>query len=218
MDVYATDEEKVEQLKKWWRENGRSLVIGLAIGLAVVFGWRYWSHYRVAEAEGASNAFAQLMGALAQNKNAVVVDEGQQIINHFSSSPYAVLSALALARVRVEQGELTAARTELQWAVDHANMPELRHIARLRLGRVMLAQNKPDAALALVDGVKNEGAFASRYQELLGDIYVRQGKLAQARAAYQKAVDGLGADSGGNGLLTMKLDNLAGVGSQDKNK
>jgi predicted negative regulator of RcsB-dependent stress response len=216
VDVYATDEEKVEQLKKWWRENGRSLVIGVVIGLAIVFGWRYWSHYRAAQAEGASNAYAQLMGVLVQGNKQAVLAEGEQIINQYSGSPYAVLSALALARVRVEQGELAAAHSELQWAVDHASMPALQHIARLRLGRVMLAQGKADAALALVAGVKDQGAFASRYQELLGDIYVQQGKPEQARVAYQKAVDSLAPGSRGRALMTMKLDNLAGVGSQDK--
>ncbi|MEJ2344279.1 MAG: tetratricopeptide repeat protein [Gammaproteobacteria bacterium] len=210
MDVYATDDEKVEQLKKWWKENGRSLVIGVVIGLAVLIGWRTWSHYRTGQAEQASDTYAALMAALSRNDNETALADGERIVSNFSSTPYAALSALALARVRLEQGELTAARTELQWALDHSDMEAVRHIARLRLGRVMLAQGDDAAALKLIAAVKDPGSFASQYDELAGDIYVKQGKPQQARAAYQKAMDSLGAGAAQRPLLEMKLDDVAG--------
>lgn len=210
MDVYATDEEKVEQLKKWWKENGRSLVIGVVIGLAVLVGWRTWTHYSASQADQASDTYAALMAALSRNDNETALADGERIISNFSGTPYAALSALALARVRLEQGELTAARTELRWALDHSDMAAVRHIARLRLGRVMLAQGDNAAALKLISSVKDPGSFASQYDELAGDIYVKQGERQKARAAYQKAMDSLGSGAARRPLLKMKLDDVAG--------
>ncbi len=217
-DGYATDDETVEQLKKWWKDNGRSLVIGVTIGLAAVFGWRAWTQYQSTQSTQASNYYSQLMAAVAENNPQAAMSVGDQIINNYSGTPYAALSALALARLRLQQGELTAARAQLQWALGHADMVGLKHIARIRLGRVMLAQGDADQALALVDGVKDQSGFVTQYQELLGDIYSKQGKTAQARAAYEKAVNSLAAAAPQRTLLQMKLDNLSGAAAEGKQK
>ena len=42
MSEYQTDEEKVEAIRKWWRENGTAVVAGLVLGLAGLIGWQYW--------------------------------------------------------------------------------------------------------------------------------------------------------------------------------
>ena len=48
MDVYKTEEEQVEAIKKWWQENGKSIIAGVVIGITAIFGWRaYDSHMAV---------------------------------------------------------------------------------------------------------------------------------------------------------------------------
>ena len=42
MADYETEEEQIEALKDWWRENGNSLLIGVAVALVAVFGFRGW--------------------------------------------------------------------------------------------------------------------------------------------------------------------------------
>ena len=56
MEQY-TDDERVEDLKKWWKENGASIIVGIALGVMAIFGWRYWNSYRDAQAETASRAY-----------------------------------------------------------------------------------------------------------------------------------------------------------------
>ena len=40
MDVYTSEDEQVEALKKWWKENGKSVIGGVIIGAGLLFGGR----------------------------------------------------------------------------------------------------------------------------------------------------------------------------------
>jgi predicted negative regulator of RcsB-dependent stress response len=214
VDVYATDDEKVEALKKWWKENGKSLLIGVAIGLIAVFGWRAWVDYRNTQAQQASAAYEQMMLSMSQEQADAAIQEGEQIISRYSNSPYAVLTALAVAKLKLDKKEPVAARSHLQWAMEHAGMTGLQHVARIRLARVMIAQGEDKAALKLISGVQ-AGSFAAEYDELRGDIYRKQGEDQMAASAYQKALGELAPGSRNSFLLQMKLNDLTGSGPQD---
>ena len=142
MDAHATEEQQIEALKKWWKENGSSIITGLLLGLAVLFGARSWFAYQERTAENASNIYTTLMTALNNGEHAVVTQKAGMLIADYSGSPYASLAALAVARVKLEQDELEAARAQLQWALDNAGTNGIRETARLRLVRVLTAEGK----------------------------------------------------------------------------
>jgi len=207
LDVYKTDDEQVEQIKTWLKENGASLATGVLIGLAVLFGGKAWVEYRERQSEQASNIYTQLTAALAtENKDAAVAAESA-ITGDFSSSPYAVLGQLAMARQKIDSGEPDTARAHLRWAMEHASMPQLAHIARLRLARLLLAQDQLDELRPLLR-VADEGAFAPAYDEIRGDLYLKDGDGAAAVAAYDKALAGLPADAPTRGFIELKRDNV----------
>jgi predicted negative regulator of RcsB-dependent stress response len=207
LDVYKTEDEQVEQIKKWLKENGASLATGVLLGLAVLFGGKAWIEYKGRQSEQASNIYTQLTVSLAaENKEAAVAAESA-ITGDFSSSPYAVLGQLAMARHKLDSGEPDAARAHLQWALDHASMPQLAHIARLRLARLLLAQGKSEEARALLN-VTEEGTFAAAYDEIRGDLYLQDGDGAAAVAAYEKALAGLSPDAPTRSLIEIKRDNV----------
>ena len=54
MNEYVTDDEQVERIKKWWSDNGSSVVAGLVIGIGGLMGWRYWVDYKDNQAAEAS--------------------------------------------------------------------------------------------------------------------------------------------------------------------
>ena len=64
MDANLTDEERLEVIKKWWRENGSSIITGVVLGLAVLFGSKAWFAYQDRKAETASNIYTTLIVAL----------------------------------------------------------------------------------------------------------------------------------------------------------
>ena len=206
MAAYETEEQQIEALKKWWKENGKAFVIGATIGVAALLGVKGWFNYQNSQRVAASAEFQHLTQELKAGENQSVMIRADHIIDAFPSTPYAPLAAMALAKVKVEDGQLAAAQSKLQWAVDNARQDDLRHTARLRLARVMLAAGQADQALAVIDKVKPEG-FAAAYQEVRGDIYVAMQQPDKARTAYQAALDALqpGED---NGILQMKLEDL----------
>lgn len=212
MDVYATDEEKVEAIKKWWKQNGKSVIAGVVIGLLAVFGWRTWTEYRNNQAQLASAAYMQVLTEAAQQKSDAAIQQGEQLISKYSSSPYAVLAALEVAKLKVDKGNLVAAESHLKWAADHASLPGVKALVRLRLARVAAAQGKNDEALAVLNQ-GDPGSFAAQYDEVRGDIYARENKPDKARSAYSKALQSLDAKSPSRSLIQMKLDSLPAAAS-----
>jgi predicted negative regulator of RcsB-dependent stress response len=202
-----TDEEQLEDIKKWWKANGRFVIIGLAIGLAIMAGTRGWNGYQERQRLSASAEYDQFESEMARGDTDALTKRASYLIDNFGRTPYATLAALELAKVQVDRGDLAAAAQRLQWAVDHAGTPELVHIARLRLARVLAAQKETAKALALVEGV-DPGAFSASYDELKGDLYVASGDRDKARAAYVKAIGELGTAGVGLETLKMKLDDL----------
>lgn len=204
MDVYKTDEEQAEALKRWLRENGISLVSGIMLGLAVLFGIKSWSEYGVRKSEAASNLYVQFAGASTQNLEEAI-KHYDALIKDFSGSEYAVLASLQMARLQLDKGDNAAARAHLQWALDHARTPGLQHSARLRLARVQLAGGDVDAADKLIAGI-NEASHAALYEELRGDIARARGKLDEAHAAYERALAAMPENLPGRALIEAKRD------------
>src|SRR5690606_8071639 len=106
----------------------------------------------------------------------------------------AALAALGMARLQIEQGELEAARAQLQWALERGKNEAFRHSARLRLVRLLVAMEDFTAAEAQLAQAPATGAYAPLYAELRGDIALARGDRAAARDAYRVALDQLDED------------------------
>lgn len=204
-----TDDEQLNDIKEWWKKNRTPLLGGLIIGAVALIGARGWMNHLETQRVSASAEYEQLQVEIKNGNHDALARRGDYLIENYSRTPYAVLAAFALARVYVEKGDLAAAADRLQWAIDHAKSPEMTHIARLRLARVMAADGKAQQALALIEGVGAD-AFAASYEELKGDLYAETGQTDRARRAYQSAVNAL--DVGAAEIVRMKLDGLGAEG------
>ena len=207
MEQY-TDDERVEDLRKWWKENGASILIGIALGVIAIFGWRYWISHRDAQAETASQAYDAFVAVVEKPDADQARQRGQALTTGFPKSPYAALAALRLAHLALDGGDRATAVQHLEWAIDHARLDELRDIARLRLARVRLAAGQTAEAEKLLEGVATASLNAER-EELKGDLYLAGNHPEKARTAYAAAL----AASGDSRLLQLKLDNLAATTS-----
>ena len=211
MDGNISEQQQVEEIKKWLHENGTSILAGLVIGLSAVFGWRAWEGHQHDTAQQASAAYMQMLDNYKAGNSGVAVLAGDDIIAKYGKTNYATFSALVLAGIKVEMGDTTAAIAHLKWAVSNAQQSELKQLAMLRLARLLLSEKKIDEALQQVEAMDPTQYVALR-TELLGDLYRAKGDLVMARSAYQDALKALtkGTDSLRDSI-GMKLDAVGGA-------
>lgn len=211
MEVYRTEEEQVEALKDWWKENGRSVIIGAVLALAAVFGWRYWQESTRAQAEDASTQYQMLLQRLDEGEGREVVEIARRIIAEHANTPYAALASLSLAQQAVDQNDLDGAGAHLRWVMQNAKVDEVRKLAQVRLARVLVAQGQTDEALQQVSGL-GSGSFSALAEEVKGDAYLAQGRRADALRAYQAALAAAADVPAKQQVLRMKVDDLADAG------
>jgi predicted negative regulator of RcsB-dependent stress response len=204
MSVYQTEEEQVEAIKKWWKENGTSVVAGLVIGLGVVFGWQGWTSYQDRIGKEASVSFSQLMAAVEGQDLDVASSQAELLEKEYDSSSYAVFAAMTQARLKLQEGDTAGAREQLEWAMQNSPDASLTQLIKLNLARVLLNDGELDRAAELAD--VQSGGFAGEFAVLRGDIALARQDKAAAHAAYSQA---LTLNLANPDQVQMKLDDLA---------
>ena len=208
MDIYASDEEKAEAIKQWWRENGRSVIAGIVLGGAAIFGFRYWMNYQQVQTEQASVMYQQATIQLSQSEREQAQKTIDQLMQDYGSTAYAVFAALEMAEKATAEGDNDTAVSHLNWVVDNASMASHQELARLRLAQLHVSAGELEQASALVEQAALS-AYQSLFAELRGDIKLAQGDTAAAHSAYQQAMLTLAAGEPRQSLLQMKLDQVA---------
>lgn len=205
MSAHLSEEEQVDALKNWWKQNGQSALVGIILGLGGVLGWQGWTQHQKTTAEQAGQQFEQLSIAAARGPVDSAVKQAELLKVQFEGSTYAVYAALELARLKLEQGDGAAAREQLQWVLTSSDDQPLQQIARLRLARLLLGEGDTAGAQRLVTEAPAD-AFAGEFAQLQGDIALAKDDQEGARRAYQEA---LAKNVGDAALVQMKLDDLA---------
>ena len=206
MEFEKSDQEQVEALQKWWKDNWLSLLGGLVLGLGGILGWQYYGQYSDAQAAQASNTYESIKSKLATEQRDAASSEIEMLAQAHPKSPYVAQAKLALAKAQADAGEWAAAETSLRSVIDGDADSALRGLATLRLARALWAQDKGDEALALLEEAPDNG-YAPLYSNLKGDIAAAAGDLETARAAYQMALAS-NADYIDNNTVQQKLDAL----------
>lgn len=203
MELYDTEEQQVEAIKDWWKENGKAVILGAVIGLGGLFGWRYYQQSVATEQEAASERYTQVMKSLAEQ--GIEAEQNlQNFIESNSKSEYAVLAAIQLAKVQVEAGHLDEALAQLEWAKSTTKDAALKPLVTYRVARLQAEQEQFDSALNELATIK-ETSWAGRVAELRGDISLRKGDKEAAYTAYTEAQQANDASQ----TLQIKLDDLA---------
>ncbi|MCX7120486.1 MAG: tetratricopeptide repeat protein [Gammaproteobacteria bacterium] len=206
LDGYVSEKEQIESIRKWWRANGKFLIIAIILGLGIGFAFRYWHTLKIRRETQASAIYQSVLDADTQNKITTAQGGAEILIKEFSSSPYAALGALLFAKEAVAQNNLPAALVKLQWVIDHADQKRLQQIARLNSARILLSQGKAADALAQLKTV-NDKSFMPAIDWVKGDIYKQEGNAAKATEHYTKAKTALMGFDAAEALLTQQLAN-----------
>ncbi len=210
MEIYNTEEQQVEAIKRFFREHGLSMAAGILIGLGGLYGFREYQAAQLEAQEAQSAAYAALVDKAAAegtDKKAWLTDAQKFIAEHKDSS-YSHLTALMAAKEAVVLKDYATAEQQLEAVAKGSKVPEVIAVAQLRLARVQAEQAKYKEALATL-GATMPAAFAAQQNELKGDVLLKTGDEAAALSAYKAAQ--AGAEAGKNPLLDVKLNELAHV-------
>nr|WP_136250187.1 tetratricopeptide repeat protein [Ningiella ruwaisensis] len=199
MERYETEEQQIEAIKRFWKENGMVIILGAVIGLGGLWGWRWYNDSVISAKEEASKAYQASVEQFAESES---TDALIAFVEENKDTAYAKLASLIAAQQAVEAEDFEQAKSHLSLAADGSS--EVADVAKLRLAKVQLQLEEYDSAISTLESV-NASAFADQVQELKGDIYYIQGKYEQAQSAYNQALVELPGDQS----IQMKLDNIA---------
>lgn len=202
------DYEQGERVQEWLRSNGVAIVVGIVIGLALIFGYRQWTKHQANEHAEAANQYQLIQSAYASDQQIQAGTLTDSLLKNHADSAYAVFAASLRAQHQLDAGKAEDAVKSLQWAVQHAREKPLQALSRLRLARAELAAGKAKQAVATLEAMP-EGDYSAMTAELRGDAQVKLGHVDEANKAYQSALSAFDADAPQRRIVQMKIDNLA---------
>jgi predicted negative regulator of RcsB-dependent stress response len=199
------EQEQLEALKAWWKDNRNGVVGALLVVVIVVGGWRGWQYYQHQQADEAATLYRQFIEQLGSNDTKRVNDAAVAMADKFASTAYAARAMLLAAQVNEHGKDVARAKTQLQWVIDNAAEATLKDVARLRLAAVLLDEKNYADALKLLEA-KHPESFDGLYADLRGDVLSAQGKIDEARSSYKLAYEKVDAQSMYRNLIQIKLD------------
>ena len=209
MATYDLEEqEKIDGLKSWWETYGTLLIVVVATFIASIGGVKAWNYYQQQQIGQAAELYSSLLQLEASGDPKKISDAAHLLMEGFPSSGYASRAALISARASFDSGDVQNAKSRLQWTLDNTKEDELKDLVRLRLVGMLLDEQKYDDALKLLD-TKHGESFDGLYADLKGDVLNAAGKIAEARIAYQTALDKMGKKGTYYNIVQMKFDALA---------
>ncbi|HEX7971488.1 MAG TPA: tetratricopeptide repeat protein, partial [Thiobacillus sp.] len=141
------EQERLDELKAWWKRWGNTAMIGLAVVLAATAGWRYWQTRTLTQSLEAAAVYEKLTQSLAANDVKGAREAGGMLIDHYKGTAYAPRAALLLAKLNALNKDLKSAQAQLEWTAANSKEPAVKDLAHLRLAGVELDLKQYDAAL-----------------------------------------------------------------------
>jgi predicted negative regulator of RcsB-dependent stress response len=204
------EQEQIETLKSWWKQYGNLVTWLLIAALGAYAAWSGWNYYQRSQAAQAGQLYDEITRAVTAKDTARVLRGAADMREKFSRTAYAEMAALTAAKAAFDANDLNGAKAQLQWVVDSGRDEEYRALARIRLAGVLLDEKAYDEGLKVLSA-DVPVAFAGALADRRGDLLMAQNKVAEARTAYQEALQKSDAKSPGRQLIQLKLDAIGGA-------
>ncbi|MDH5323645.1 MAG: tetratricopeptide repeat protein [Gammaproteobacteria bacterium] len=208
MDDLKSEKEQIEEIRAWWSEYYLVVLAGVVIAVCAILGFNYYKDARLDAQLAASELFEQLAGHVGNGDLDAAEAVASDLVTDYASTPYAAQSRLAMARLYMDKNRDQDAVDMLNEVLVMPGADDLVGVARLRLARVLLYQEKAQEVVDLLQGA-NDPAFDGLYNDVLGDAYAALGDYTKAVEAYGRAM----ADPSSNNVIDrafiqMKLADL----------
>lgn len=206
IEGYETEEQQVDAIKSWWKENGNTLIISAIVGLAGLWGWRFYNESVITAQEEASQAYSDMLVKFESRSDQAGFDDIRTFVSNNQDNNYGVLASLLLAKEAVLQKDFALAKEQLVQLQSQNEYAPLNAVINLRLARVEAQLGEYEQALKTL-ALITEASFLAKANQVKGTIYLTMGDIEKARSAFQDAIN---ASQGNIGpILQLQFDDLA---------
>ena len=199
IEVGKTEDEQAQQIKKWLKDNGLQIVVGIALGLGGIWGLGAYKTYQQQQSIEARSLY--LNTTSVDNLTAC-----EALSTNHADSGYTQQATLMLAKTAANKQDYDAALQHLSTLVDTDN-DLIAIVANMRMASIQLEMGKFKEALNTLDQ-KTPGEFSGLYSQLRGDIYVADNQIEKAKEHYKLALSQISRDSELQSLINIKLADL----------
>lgn len=204
MEEYYNANDEAEVVKAWLKKYAFSIILGLLLGIGLFYGIQHIMSKRVVASEKAATVYFMLLNSSGIPNNPQTALLANDLVQSYPKTPYASMAQFFLAQSSVNTQNYDKAVSQLQWVIDHSKINAFKQVARIRLTRVLLAQNKISEANTALKQVDDK-TYMPLIEATQGDIFIAQKDYAKARQAYETALKEAKSFAGLESELKMKL-------------
>jgi len=206
MAVELYDEhEQSERVRKWLRENGISIGMGIALALAGIFGWRQWQDYQSGQVLLANEYYTTIQRELDEDRPESAAEQFEAMRDAVGQHGYVALAGMLIAASHVAADQPEKAATIYQDLLDAGKWESLKPLIRLRMAVVDAAIGRSEQGLARLQGEPAAG-YEALWHETRGDLLFELGRMGDAAEAYASASEQLRGEGGNFRAVEVKLD------------
>lgn len=210
MDVLTDDHEREQAVRRWWHDNWKPLLAGVAIALLVIAGYKQYQAWDLERAQSLAYEVYRLQQDLGRSASGSA--ERAQSFMEGHHDLYGALVAMELAGYCLTASDYPAALDALSFVREYGG-EFIAPLAMLLEARVQASGGEYERAQASLQAV-TQSSYLVEKLELSGDIYMQQGDRAAAHDAYREALQASRArDAVPSPLLEMKFNSV--IQSQD---
>lgn len=186
VSVYKTDEEQIDDLKRWIKSYAPSILIGIVLAIVLLYSWRYWNDYQQTQKTNASVLYQQVVDAYQTKQEEVLNKTVAKLQEKYSRSPYVSYAVFIQAKAAADKQAFNDAETALNWIVKHSHDENIKAIAELRLASVQTANHQEKTAIETLQKIDNT-AFKGLALIKIADAYLALGDVKNAKTNYEAA-------------------------------
>lgn len=180
------EEQELNEIKNWWKENGKMVIAIFVLAFAGVFGWRYWQSHQIAQSQQRSLQYEQIVKQFQEDKGKI--QDIEQFVQNNSKTAYAVFTLLDAAAVSVQNQDFSQAENLLKQALLNSDDDILQSLVSLRLALVQFQLKKFNDAMQTLNSIKSNSSWDSSVLLLKGDIQFALGEKEEAKTTFQEGL------------------------------
>lgn len=200
------EQEQLDEFKAWWKKNGNMATNIVLAGLIAYAAWQGYQYYQSKQAVEASALFQEL-SVTDIAKTADIKTKSAKLMEDFSGTPYAGRAAVFAAKANFAANDSKSAKSQLEWAIGNAKESAVKAVAGLQLAQILYEEKSYDEALKVLTAISDKG-YEGLKSNLQGDVLMAQGKNAEAKKAFENALNNLDEKGRLHQFTQQKLESL----------